>query len=125
MRFILRWLAIAIATGAATSLIPGISIYGGMEVWVTVILFGLILTLINMSLKPILQMLSLPITILTLGIFYLIVNTFMLYVAAWVTSGMFNVHFMIDSFLSAFLASILISIVAGIINAVTGANKKS
>lgn len=106
------------------SLIPGISIHGGMEAWATIILFALVLTLINMSLRPILQILSLPITILTLGIFYLIVNTFMLYVASWISSGIFGILFIIDSFLSAFLASVLISIVSGIINAIAGANKQ-
>jgi len=123
MKVILRWLATALAVGVALWLIPGIEIMSGLEDWVAIALFALILSLINMSVKPILQTLSLPISILTLGIFYLVVNTFMLYLASWVADGIFHVGFIIDDFESAFFASIVISIVAGIVNAITGANK--
>ena len=123
MKVILRWLATALAVGVALWLIPGIEILSGLEDWGAIALFALILALINMSVKPILQTLSLPISILTLGIFYLVVNTFMLYLASWVADGIFHVGFIIDNFESAFLASIVISIVAGIVNAITGANK--
>lgn len=124
MKVILRWLATALAVGVALWLIPGIEILGGIEDWGAIALFALILALINMSVKPILQVLSLPITILTLGIFYLIVNTFMLYLSSWIANGVFHVGFVIDDFGSAFLASIVISIVAGVVNAITGANKE-
>lgn len=123
MNFIIRWLVTAIAVGAAVWLVPGIGIVGGTEAWAAIAIFGLILSLINISIKPIMQLLSLPISVLTLGIFYLVVNTFMLYVAAWLANGIFQVGIEIATFGSAFVASIVISIVSAIVNAITGAKK--
>ncbi|OUO89740.1 hypothetical protein B5F40_09420 [Gordonibacter sp. An230] len=120
MNFIIRWLVTAIAVGVAVWLVPGIEIIGGTEAWAAIAVFGLILSLINISVKPVMQVLSLPITVITLGIFYLVVNTFMLYVAAWLANGIFQVGIVIATFGSAFIASIVISIVSGIMNAIVG-----
>ncbi len=120
MSFTLRWLSTALAVAAAIWIVPGIEAMGGLETWVAVAIFGLVLSLVNMVVKPLLQILSLPITILTLGVFYLIVNTLMLYLAAWITTGLFQTGIDIASFGSAFVASIVISIVSGIVNSVTG-----
>lgn len=124
MNFILRWLVTAVAVGAAVWLVPGIEVIGGSEVWVAVAVCGLALSLINMSLKPILQVLSLPVTCLTLGIFYLIVNTAMLYLAAWLANGLFAAGIEIATFGSAFVASIVISIVSAIMNAIIGPDER-
>lgn len=119
MNFIIRWLVTAIAVGAAVWLVPGIEVYGA-EAWIAVALVGLILSLINISIKPIAQALSLPITCLTLGIFYLVVNTAMLYLAAWVAEGIFDIYLHIASFGSAFVAAIVVSIVSAIVNSLIG-----
>ena len=118
MQFIIRWLATAVAVGAAVWLVPGIAVLGTTESWIAVAITGLALSLIDMSIKPLLQLLSLPITCLTFGIFYLVVNTAMLYLAAWLSNGMFNVGFCISSSGSAFFASIVISIVSAIMNSI-------
>lgn len=120
MGFIIRWLVTAVAVGVAVWLVPGIDIIGGSSAWAGIALFALVLSLVNISVKPILQVLSLPVTVLTLGIFYLIVNTLMLYVAAWLANGIFQVGFDIATFGSAFVASIVISIVSSIVNALVG-----
>lgn len=120
MNFIIRWLVTAIAVGVAVWLVPGIEIVGGTEAWAGIAIFGLILSLINISVKPLMQVLSLPITVVTLGIFYLIVNTLMLYVAAWLANGIFQVGIDIATFGSAFVASIVISITSSIMNAIVG-----
>ncbi|MDY3982090.1 MAG: phage holin family protein [Paraeggerthella sp.] len=122
MNFIIRWLVTAIAVGVAVWLVPGIEIIGGNEAWVGIAIFGLMLALVNIRIKPLMQVLSLPITVITLGIFYLIVNTFLLYVAAWLANGIFQVGFAIATFGSAFVASIVISIVSGIMNSLVGAD---
>ena len=106
MQFIIRWLATAVAVGAAVWLVPGIAVLGTTESWIAVAITGLALSLIDMSIKPLLQLLSLPITCLTFGIFYLV----------------FNVGFYISSFGSAFFASIVISIVSAIMNAIVADN---
>ena len=120
MNFIIRWLVTAIAVGVAVWLVPGIEVTGGTETWIAVAIFGLALSLINISIEPIMQLLSLPISIITLGIFYLVVNTLLLYVASWLANGIFNVGVDIATFGSAFVASIVISIVSGIMNSLLG-----
>ena len=122
MSFIIRWIVTAIAVGAAVWLVPGIEAVGAHEAWVAVAVVGLVLSLINMGVKPIVQFFSLPITCLTLGIFYLVINTAMLYLAAWITTSLFELGIFIESFGSAFAASIVISIVSGIANAIVGSD---
>lgn len=119
MGFIIRWIATAIAVGVAVWIVPGISAIGTNSA-IAVIALALILSLINISIKPILQILSLPISVLTLGIFYLIVNALLLELAAWMTTGIFGTGIIIDSFLSAFLGSVVISIVSVIVNSIIG-----
>lgn len=120
MNFIIRWIVTALAVGAAVWLVPGIEVADGTA-WAGIAIFALVLALINMSIKPILQLLSLPVSVLTLGIFYIVVNTLLLYLAAWLANGLFGVGFVIDSFGSAFVASIVISIVSAIVNSIVGA----
>ena len=120
MQFIIRWLATAVAVGAAVWLVPGIAVLGTTESWIAVAITGLALSLIDMSIKPLLQLLSLPITCLTFGIFYLVVNTAMLYLAAWVAEGIFDIYLHIASFGSAFVAAIVVSIVSAIVNSLIG-----
>ncbi|MEF9841803.1 MAG: phage holin family protein [Raoultibacter sp.] len=122
MNFLIRWLGIAIAVGVAVWLVPGIEVLGTTESWLAIAVFALFLALINQTIRPLMQLLSLPISVLTLGIFALIVNTFMLYLAQWLANGIFQVGFVIDTFGSAFVASIVISIVSAILNGITGAN---
>lgn len=115
MPFVIRWLVTAIACAAAIWIVPGLTVADGIT---GIIVLGLILALVNTSLKPIVQILSLPLTFMTFGIFYLIVDTLMLYVAGWLSNGLFNVDVGIAGFGSAFLASIIISIVSALVNGV-------
>lgn len=124
MSFLFRWLVSAIAVAAAVWLVPGIELIGGDSAWIGIVIFALILSLINISIKPILQILSLPITVFTLGIFYLIVNTVLLYLAAWLANGLFGIGFWISGFGSAFLASIVISIVTAIVNSIVASDNR-
>ena len=121
MAFIIRWIVTAVAVAAAVWLVPGIMVIGTNS-FIAVAALALILSLINMSIKPILQILSLPISILTLGIFYLIVNALMLELAAWMTTALFGTGILIDGFLSAFLGSIVISLVSVIVNGIIGSD---
>lgn len=122
MGFIIRWIATAIAVGVAVWIVPGITAVGENSA-IAIIALALILSLINVSIKPILQILSLPISILTLGIFYLVVNALLLELAAWMTTGIFGTGILIDSFLSAFLGSVVISIVSVIVNSIIGPSR--
>lgn len=119
MNFILRWLITAIAVGVAVWLVPGIFVWND-STWIAIFLVALFLSLINMSIKPILQILSFPITMLTLGIFYLIVNTLMLFFAAWLANAIFGAGFEIASFGSGFIAAVIISLVSVVLNGLLG-----
>ena len=119
MGFVIRWIVTAIAVAAAVWLVPGIEVLGG-EAWIGITLLALVLSLVNIAVKPILQVLSLPVTVLTLGLFYLVVNTAVLYRAAWLANGLFGIGFEIATFGSGFVAAIVISIVSWIANGIVG-----
>lgn len=107
--WIVRLLINAIVIVLIANFVPGVSVdsYG------TAILVAIILALINVVIKPIVMFLSLPIRILTLGLFTLIINTALLALTAYLVNG-----FEISSFISALIASIIISIVSSILNMV-------
>ena len=119
MKFLISWLVTAIAVGVAVWIVPGITTVGN-DATITIVVGALVLSLVNMVLKPLLQLLSLPITVITLGIFYLIVNALLLELAAWAATGMFGSGIAIDGFGSALLGSIVISIVSAIANGIIG-----
>ena len=119
MNFIIRWIVTAIAVGAAVWIVPGLEAIGS-NATVSVIVLALVLALINTSIKPVLQFLSLPISVLTLGIFSLIVNALMLELAAWLAGGIFGSGIAISGFGAAFLGSIIISIVSALVNGLIG-----
>ncbi len=123
MNFILRWIATAVAVAAAVWIVPGITTVGD-NAYIAIGIGALVLSLINMILKPIFQLLSLPITVITLGIFYLVVNALLLELAAWAATGLFASGIAIDGFGAAFLGSIIISIVSAIVNSVLGVDKE-
>jgi putative membrane protein len=69
-------------------LVPGVEYRGGI---LYLLLAGLVIGLINLLVKPLVGLLSLPLVILTLGLFYLVINGAMLYLAAWLLAGL-EVH---------------------------------
>ena len=123
MQFIGRWIATAVAAAAAVLLIPGIDVVGTGSTAMSVILFALILALINASIKPILQLLGMPITIITLGIFYILINAALLFLASSITLGLFNTGIYIGSWMSAVFAAIVISIDSTVVSGILGVDE--
>ena len=119
MRFFLKLLGCCIAVGVAAWLVPGISLVGGTSAWMPALATAVFLSLINVSLKPILRTLGLPITVLTFGIFALIIE-----LASALAKGVFGMGLYINSFGAAFVGSIVISIVSVLVNALTGADEE-
>lgn len=113
MNFLARWLATALAAGVAAWILPGIAISGGSE-FAALASFGLIMALVDMSIKPILQILSLPITVLTFGLFALMVNIIAVYLAAGLAAGLFGSSIAIGGLGAALWASIIISIASSV-----------
>ena len=119
MDFIIRWIVTAVATGVAVWIVPGITTVGSDSI-IAIAVIALVLSLINVSLKPILQALSLPITVITLGIFYLVVNALLLELAAWAATGIFGSGIQMNGFGSALLGAIIISVVSALVNSLIG-----
>ena len=113
MNFLGRVIATAVATGVAVFLVPGINVVGGGSSIVSIAAFALVLSLINCSIKPILQLLGAPISILTLGLFYLIINAVLLGLAANLTIALFGAGISISSGLSAFIGAIIVNGIMG------------
>jgi putative membrane protein len=80
MRALLQVVLNAVALWLAANLVPGIQYRGGIE-WL--LLAGLVLGLLNLLVKPVLTFFSLPLIVLSLGLFYLVINGLVLYLAAW------------------------------------------
>lgn len=110
MTFILNWIFTSIAIAIASWLVPGIAPFGPYEAWMCFLFAGLFLSIVNSLVKPVVSALSLPVTILTLGIFQLVVNAFMLELASWLSVNILGAGIAISGFLSALIGSIIVSI---------------
>ncbi len=107
MFLLIRWLVITVAILLSSTILPGIHVAS----LTTAIIAAAILGIINTFLRPVLLILTLPLTILTLGIFAFVLNALMLLLVAYFVPG-----FEIDGFLWAFLGALIISIVSWIAN---------
>ncbi|MGB5437501.1 MAG: phage holin family protein [Maribacter sp.] len=109
MKLILRILLSAIAVVVLSKILPGV----GVDTYMTAIIVAIVLSLLNFIVKPILVILTLPVTILTLGLFLLIINAIIILLADSLVTG-FSVEniwwALLFSLLLSFLQSILFSI---------------
>ena len=85
MRALLQIVLNGVAVLIAAYLVPGITYTGGL---LYLLLVGLVFGLINLLVKPIVTLLSLPLIVVTLGLFYLVINGLMLYLAAELLQGL-------------------------------------
>ncbi len=106
-RFLARWLFNAVAIYVTTRIVTGLQV--PPPVAINTIIAALILGIVNAFIRPIVLALTLPATILTLGLFTLVVNTLMLYLVATVTP------LEIANFWSAFIGALLIAIISVIL----------
>ena len=107
-KFILRWVINAIALFAAVSIVPGVNFQGA---WVNIIWLALIFGLINAFLRPLLKLLTCPLIALTLGLFTLLINTFLFWLTSQVGQA-FGIGFTVDGFWPAFLGGLVVSVVS-------------
>ncbi len=111
--FIQRWIISTVAVLVATYVVPGIK-YGN---WKDLLVATLVLGLLNVFLRPILMLLSLPLLIFTLGLFTIVINALLLLL---VSALLGMEHFKVDGFWSAFWGALVISIVSMLLNSFTG-----
>jgi putative membrane protein len=107
MRFILNLLLTGLAALLVAYILPGahIATFG------TALLLALVLAILNAIVRPILILLTIPVTILTLGLFLIVIDTLIILLASALLGG-----FQVDGFLWALLFSVLLSLVSGIID---------
>jgi putative membrane protein len=102
MKIILHWILISIAVFATSKLIDGVIVD---PLWVAFVV-GACLTLFNMFIKPIVNILTLPINAITLGLFSLVVNGALFWYLGTLIKG-----FSVDGFYAAFVGALLVSII--------------
>jgi putative membrane protein len=118
--FLLRAALTGFALWVVSQLVHGISFVGGNTtlqriaiIFVVAVIFGLV----NAFIKPIVQFLSIPLYILTLGLFHIVINALMLWITAWITENTTHWGLQIDHFWwTAIWAAILLSIVSWILS---------
>lgn len=103
MVLILKWLALALLIMFVGWIIPGITISS----FVTALIASAVIALVNLVIKPILVFLTLPINILTLGLFILVINALLFMFVAYLVPGV-----EIDGFWSAFWGAVILSILS-------------
>ena len=98
---LVRWICFALALIFTAWVIPGIEVSSFLSAMSACV----IIALINTFVKPVLQLVTLPINFLTVGLFSFVLNALLLMLAGWITPGL-----EVDGFLSALLGSIVLSI---------------
>ena len=121
--FIMRWLITAIAVAVAVWIVPGIRVSQPHPIW-TILVVALVLGLINAFIRPVLYALSCGLIVLTLGLFTLVINGLMLWLASYVTSNSIGLEFHVSGFWSAVFGALIISIVSTIVSLVVGEKRK-
>jgi putative membrane protein len=111
MNFLIKLLLSALAVMLVAYLLPGVTVE---SFWIALIVAAL-LALLNVTLKPILVVLTIPVTILTLGLFLLVINALIILLADALISG-----FMVSNFLWALAFSLILSIVTSIFESILG-----
>ena len=113
-RFLLKFIIGALALWAATKVVPGLRISD----WQTLLIAALMLGLANAIVRPILIILTFPLTLITLGLFLLVINGAMVGLVAWLLEGM-----TVRDLWSAVLASLVIWVVSWAAEMILGVRK--
>ena len=114
-KFFAKTIATALAVLVAAYIIGGVHV----DNTGTALIVALVLGLLNSFIKPILIILTIPITIVTLGLFLLVINILIIKLADSLVAG-----FAVDSWIAALLFSLIVSIVSSIIEALIGTDEK-
>jgi putative membrane protein len=117
MNFLVKTLANAGALAVAVWLIDKINLDGGStgeKAW-TLIVVALIFGVVNLLVKPVVQLLTLPLFILTLGLITLVVNALMLLLTSWI-AGQLDLSFHVEGFWTAVLGGLVIAVVSWALN---------
>jgi len=107
MKILLHWVVSALAILVSAFVLPGVHVAG----FVTALLLAVALGAINVVVRPVLVLLTLPITVVTFGLFLLVINTLMIMLASWIVPG-----FTIDGFWWALVFGVVLSVVSSLLD---------
>ena len=110
---IIKWIVNSTALLVVAHVVSGVT----LDNWLTVFVAALVLGLLNAFLRPVLIFLTLPVTVLTLGLFTLFINAFLFYKAAHLVKG-----FHVSGYWQAFVAAFIFSVVSFLLNMVIGSS---
>ena len=108
MKFLIHWLVIALALWVTAAILPGVGFASTTALAIAAIVLGLV----NALVRPVLTILTLPITILTLGLFYLLVNGFAFFLASKIVPG-----FEVAGYWWAVLGAFIVGVISWFIGA--------
>ncbi len=108
MHTVLRYLGTVAAVYLTVSLVPGIGVSGG---WITILIVALVWSVITFAIRPVLSILTLPITILTVGLFSFVLNALLFWAMTLIVPG-----FVVAGFVPALLGALVLSILSWLIH---------
>jgi putative membrane protein len=114
--FLLHWLILTGALALTAWLLPGVRVASTGALLVAALVLGFL----NAVLRPLLVLLTLPLTVLTLGFFYLVLNAVLFALASVLVGG-----FSVDGFGSAFLGAIVMSLLSWLLGSLTGRRRQA
>ena len=120
LSFFLTWIVAAVSLVITAYIVPGMAVVSFPAAMVAAVFIGLV----NAVVRPIITLLTLPLSILTLGLFLFVVNAISLSLASWL-AGAFNIGFAVNGFWPALVGSIVLSFVSGLIGRFVNANTLS
>ena len=120
MFLLMRLIINAVALLVAAWLVPGIYLSAARgtakpDDWLTLGIVALIFGVVNVVIRPIVLLFTLPLTILTLGLFTFVVNALMLILTSWIAEGM-GLGFRVNGFWAALLGALIVSVVSFVLN---------
>ena len=110
-KIIVRWMINAIALWAAVTIVPGIHIQTQGNWWLAILGLALIFGLMNAIVRPIIEMLTCPLIVLTLGLGTLLINTLLFWLTGLI-GAKFGIGFTVDGFWPAFLGALVVTVVS-------------
>ncbi|TAL22609.1 MAG: phage holin family protein [Nitrospirae bacterium] len=119
-RIFVTWLINTTAIMLAIKFVPGIYFSGR---WWGLLLTGIIFGFVNTFIRPLVKLFTLPLLVLTLGLFTFIINAMMLGITSWISDRL-NLGFNVVGFKAAFLGALLISIVSMVLNCILDASEQ-
>ena len=120
LSFFLTWIVAAVSLVITAYIVPGITVASFPAAMVAAVFIGLV----NAVVRPIITLLTLPLSILTLGLFLFVVNAISLSLASWL-AGAFSIGFTVSGFWPALFGSIVLSFVSGVIGRFVNADTLS